>query len=103
MHRRLCRLIAGKNHILPIEVRGLPRRWRLALTFTITLYVISPALEEGTMNEMILAINRRVVVSHEGTRRVMLISINSETFAFFPSSLEEVREERGVRRILCAR
>lgn len=38
------------------------------------------------MNEMIPTINRRVVVSHEGTRASapMLISINSETFRVFP-------------------
>ena len=65
---RLCRLVADKNHILPFKVRGLPHRRRLALTFTITLYVTSPARETRTMNEMIPAINRRVVVSHEGTR-----------------------------------
>lgn len=37
MYRRLCRLIADKNRIFPIEVRDLPRRRRLALTFTTTL------------------------------------------------------------------
>lgn len=68
MYRRLCRLIADKNRIFPVEVRDSPRRRRLTLTFTITLYVISPAREEGKMNEMILVINRRVVVSHERMR-----------------------------------
>lgn len=66
--RRLRRLIAGKNRILPIEVRGLPR-----LAIGIDLYhhalrYFPRAREEGTMNEMIPAVNRRVVVSHEGTR-----------------------------------